>query len=127
MKGGYYDTLEFYAGPGRSLQVGIDCGPRPGLRNDAVFILSPPEMFVSSISSGVTMERSLQSVRIPDLNNVLARCLGMLAAESSNEKLFIQVYQQKARPKNIQRTRSRSFRARYCSHFCKLISRSGEL
>jgi flagellar biosynthesis GTPase FlhF len=68
------------------LQAGIDFGPRPGLHNDAVSFLSPPGTFVSSISSGVKMERSLRSVRIPERNQVLDRFLGMLAAESSNEE-----------------------------------------
>ena len=90
MKGADCDMLEFYAGTGRSLNAGIDFGPRPGLRNDAVYILSSPETFVSSISSGVTMERSLRSVRIPERNQVLAIFLGILSAESK-KKLFIQV------------------------------------
>jgi hypothetical protein len=84
MKGGDFDTLEFYAGPGRSLQGGINFGPRPGLRNGTLSIMSPPESFVSSISSGVAMERSLRSVRIPERNHILARFLGMSPAESSN-------------------------------------------
>ena len=91
MKGAYCDMFEFYAGPGRSLHARIDYGSRPGLRSDAVSILSPPETFVSSISSGVKMERSIRSVRIPERNQVLAIFLRMLAAESSNKNLFIQV------------------------------------
>jgi hypothetical protein len=101
--------LNFMLDRVRYLQAGIDFGPRPGLRNDTVSILSPHETFVSSISSGITKERSLRSVRIPERNQVLARFLGMLAAESSNEKLFIQVRQQKVSPKKISVLRNSNF------------------